>query len=228
MKYVVSDIHGNHDLLVELLRKIKFSKNDTLFVIGDIIDKGKDVPKIFELFFERIKNNVVLLAGNHEYDFVKFMTNLIKNNASDEELIESAKRYLEIDNITIQDIDNIMNLPYYYEEDDFLLVHAGVPFDEKGKMIPLEQAPLENLVYDRRFKDASFLPPLPKCVIFGHTPTFCISDKKGKILKFQKPNTKGDSIKDYYKIDVDTGNYVTGVLGCLRLDDMQEFYVSEF
>ena len=24
------------------------------------------------------------------------------------------------------------------------------------------------------------------------------------------------------------GNYLTGILGCLRLDDMQEFYVSEF
>lgn len=228
MKYVVSDIHGNHDLLVDLLRKIKFSRNDTLFVIGDIIDKGKDVPKLFELFFERIKNNVVLLAGNHEYDFVKFMTKLIKNDVSDEELVENAKKYLEIDSITIQDIDNIMNLPYYYEGDDFLLVHAGVPFDEKGEMIPLDQAPLENLVYDRKFKDADFLPQLPKCVIFGHTPTFYISDKKGKILKFQKPNTKGNSIKDYYKIDVDTGNYVTGILGCLRLDDMQEFYVSEF
>ena len=29
-------------------------------------------------------------------------------------------------------------------------------------------------------------------------------------------------------VRVDTGNYLTGILGCLRLDDMQEFYVSEF
>lgn len=228
MKYIVSDIHGNYDLLIKLLVKIKFSKNDTLFVLGDIIDKGKDVQKLFELLFEQLKNNVILLAGNHEYDFAKYMSILIKNDQTDEELIENAKRYLGIDNIKVQDIDNIMNLPYYYEEKEFILVHAGVPFDIRGKMISLDKAPIEDLVYDRRFKDVNFLPPLEKCVIFGHTPTFFVSDKKSKILKFQKPNTAGDKIKDYYKIDVDTGNYVTGVLGCLRLDDMQEFYVSEF
>ena len=38
----------------------------------------------------------------------------------------------------------------------------------------------------------------------------------------------GNNPKDYYKVHIDTGNYLTGILGCLRLDDMQEFYVSEF
>ena len=39
MRYVVSDIHGNYDLFVKLLRKINFSKSDTMFVCGDVIDK---------------------------------------------------------------------------------------------------------------------------------------------------------------------------------------------
>ena len=45
---------------------------------------------------------------------------------------------------------------------------------------------------------------------------------------YKKDKTNGESLKDYYKIQIDTGNYLTGVLGCLRLDDMQEFYVNEF
>ena len=72
------------------------------------------------------------------------------------------------------------------------------------------------------------MPQNTKCVIFGHTLTFYIDGKKGKIIKYQKENTIGNKPTDYYKIQVDTGNYLTGVLGCLRLDDMQEFYVSEF
>ncbi|MBR3885521.1 MAG: serine/threonine protein phosphatase [Clostridia bacterium] len=228
MRYVVADIHGNYDLLVKLLRKIKFSKDDTLFVLGDVIDKGKDVDKILNLLLVKMENNAIVLAGNHEYDFVKLMTNLIVKDASDEELIDSAKNYLGVSNISIEQIDMIMNMPFYHEEDDFILVHAGVPFDIKGKMIPLEQATIEDLVYDRRFKNENFLPPSTKCVIFGHTPTFYVSGQKGKILKYQKENTVGNNPKDYYKVHIDTGNYLTGILGCLRLDDMQEFYVSEF
>ena len=228
MRYVVSDIHGNYELLIKLLKKINFSKNDTLFVLGDVIDKGKDVDRLLNLLFVEMENNAVVLAGNHEYDFVKLMTNLIVKDASDEELIENAKKYLGISSISIEQIDMIMNLNFYYEEKDFILVHAGIPFDTKGNAIPLEQAPLEDLVYDRRFKNENFLPPNTKCVIFGHTPTFYMNGKKGKIIKYQKANTVGDKPKDYYKVHIDTGNYLTGILGCLRLDDMQEFYVSEF
>ena len=228
MRYVVADIHGNYDLLVKLLRKIKFSKDDTLFVLGDVIDKGKDVDKILSLLLVKMENNAIVLAGNHEYDFVKLMTNLIVKDASDEELINSAKNYLGVSNILIEQIDMIMNMPFYHEEDDFILVHAGVPFDIKGKMIPLEQATIEDLVYDRRFKNEKFLQPNTKCVIFGHTPTFYVSGQKGKILKYQKENTVGNNPKDYYKVHIDTGNYLTGILGCVRLDDMKEFYVSEF
>ena len=228
MRYVVADIHGNYDLLVKLLKKINFSKNDTLFVLGDVIDKGKDVDKILNLLLVKMENNAIVLAGNHEYDFVKLMTNLIVKDASDEELINSAKNYLGVSNISIEQIDMIMNMPFYHEEDDFILVHAGVPFDIKGKMIPLEQATIEDLVYDRRFKNENFLPTNTKCVIFGHTPTFYVSGQKGKILKYQKENTVGNNPKDYYKVHIDTGNYLTGILGCLRRDDMKEFYVSEF
>ena len=228
MRYVVSDIHGNYELFVKLLKKINFSKHDTLFVLGDVIDKGKDVQRLLNLLFGKLRDNTVVLAGNHEYEIIKIVTNLIVKDASDEEILRECKKYLGIGALTIQDVDDIMNMPFYYEEDDFILVHAGVPFDIKGNMIPLENAPIEDLVYDRRFKRESFLPPNTKCVIFGHTPTFFVEGKKGKIIKYKKPNTVGDKPGDYYKIQVDTGNYLTGVLGCLRLDDMQEFYVSEF
>ena len=228
MRYVVSDIHGNYELLVKLLKKINFSEDDTLFVLGDVIDKGKDVQKLLNLLFGKLRDNSVVLAGNHEYELIKLVTDLIVKDASDDVILSECKKFLGVENLSLQDVDDIMNMPYTHEEDDFILVHAGIPFDIKGNPIPLEQAPIEDLVYDRRFKNENFLPPNTKCVIFGHTPTFYIDGHKGKIIKYQKENTEGNNPKDYYKVHIDTGNYLTGILGCLRLDDMQEFYVSEF
>ena len=228
MRYVVSDIHGNYELLVKLLKKINFSEDDTLFVLGDVIDKGKDVQKLLNLLFGELRDNSVVLAGNHEYELIKLVTDLIVKDVSDDVILNECKKFLGVENLNMQDIDDIMNMSYAHEEDDFILVHAGIPFDNKGNPIPLEQAPIEDLVYDRRFKNENFLPPNTKCVIFGHTPTFYIDGHKGKIIKYQKENTVGNNPKDYYKVHIDTGNYLTGILGCLRLDDMQEFYVSEF
>ena len=38
MVYVMSDIHGQYDLFIKMLRIISFSDKDTLFVLGDIIE----------------------------------------------------------------------------------------------------------------------------------------------------------------------------------------------
>ena len=227
MEYVVSDIHGNYELLVKLLKKIKFSQNDTLYVLGDVIDKGKDVRKLLDLLFGKLKNNCFVLLGNHEFEFLKYFSNLTYMDLSDEKILIELKKQFEIDSLTIQDVDNLVNLPFFYEDKDFILVHAGISFDDNGNPLSPEKSMHQDLFYSRTFKDEKVIHPEMKCVIFGHTPTVYVGEK-GKILKYQKENTVGSNAKDFYKIHIDTGNYLTGILGCLRLDDMQEFYVNEF
>lgn len=39
MTYFVSDIHGEYHLFLKLLDKLLFSDSDTMYVLGDIIDK---------------------------------------------------------------------------------------------------------------------------------------------------------------------------------------------
>ena len=53
--YFISDIHGEYDLFMKLLKKIKFNDNDTLYICGDIIDKGKDSIKLIK-FVSNQKN----------------------------------------------------------------------------------------------------------------------------------------------------------------------------
>lgn len=37
--YVISDIHGEYELFIKLLEKIRFTSADTLYVLGDVIDQ---------------------------------------------------------------------------------------------------------------------------------------------------------------------------------------------
>ena len=41
MIYCISDIHGCYDEFMAVLEKIKFHSTDTLYVIGDAIDRGE-------------------------------------------------------------------------------------------------------------------------------------------------------------------------------------------
>lgn len=78
--FVMSDPHGKLDCVISLLQgnhvinkdyQWSFGKNH-LVVIGDIFDRGKDVPQIFWLFYKLEKEaaeaggNVSFLLGNHE------------------------------------------------------------------------------------------------------------------------------------------------------------------
>ena len=46
MVYAVSDIHGCYDKYIDLLNEINFSPDDTLYVLGDVIDRRPDGFKI--------------------------------------------------------------------------------------------------------------------------------------------------------------------------------------
>ena len=62
--YIMSDIHGHYTEFIEMLKKINFDKTDTLYIIGDIIDRGTENLKILDFIIEN--NNIHLLMGNHE------------------------------------------------------------------------------------------------------------------------------------------------------------------
>jgi serine/threonine protein phosphatase 1 len=71
MKYVCSDIHGCYERYNKLLDKINFTDEDTLYILGDVIDRNPEGIRILLDIMNR--KNVVLLMGNHEsfmYDFL--------------------------------------------------------------------------------------------------------------------------------------------------------------
>ena len=49
-KYVIADAHGEKALFDKMLEKIGLSDEDTLFVLGDIIDRGPEpIPLLLEI-----------------------------------------------------------------------------------------------------------------------------------------------------------------------------------
>lgn len=63
--FVVSDIHGMYDLLMERLDEVGFNKEtDQLISVGDLVDRGPDSIKCVDLIDEPW---FVGLMGNHEH-----------------------------------------------------------------------------------------------------------------------------------------------------------------
>ena len=64
MHYCMSDIHGEYDRFIEMLKLIQFAEDDYLFVIGDTIDRFRDGVRILRHIMA--EPNMFLIKGNHE------------------------------------------------------------------------------------------------------------------------------------------------------------------
>ena len=58
--YCMSDIHGEYDKYIKMLDTINFGSKDTLYVLGDVVDRG---PNPMAVLFDMMKRpNVVPLS----------------------------------------------------------------------------------------------------------------------------------------------------------------------
>ncbi len=226
MTYILSDVHGEYDLFCRLMDKIKFSDGDTLISCGDMIEKGKHSVRLTQLLFSM--KHAILLAGNHEYAFLKYYWGLMRQTCDYDLVLQKLRKYFPDDGELLdwETVDRMEALLYFYEAENFICVHAGVPLDQEGRMIPLNSAIPEQLVYDRIFQEPNVLPKEGKCVFFGHTPVTVLG-LPPCIRCYLRDGTRGTRLGDYYKIHLDTGVWMSGVLGCFRAEDCREFYVGQ-
>ena len=61
--YVISDIHGQYDMFMELLGKIPLKDSDTLYILGDVVDRGPHPIKTLQKLKEM--SNVICLSLIH-------------------------------------------------------------------------------------------------------------------------------------------------------------------
>jgi len=62
MIYVTSDLHGYPlEKFSDMLKSVNFSEADTLYILGDVIDRGKDGIKLLKWCMQQ--DNVEFILG---------------------------------------------------------------------------------------------------------------------------------------------------------------------
>ncbi|MBO5265973.1 MAG: fructose-bisphosphatase class III [Ruminiclostridium sp.] len=231
MHYVMSDIHGMYDKYIEMLDKIKLKDEDTLFILGDVVDRGDKPVEILCDMMSR--SNVYPLMGNHDLLALDVMRKLAveitENNyltQIDEALLNelsdwqfngggvTLSAFAKLPKDELSDILDYMSEFSFYEvidikESTFILTHAGLGNFRKGKKIS-EYTPEELLISRpdpriRYFDDESVF------IVSGHTPTTVISGKT-------------EIFKENGNICIDCGACSGGRLACFCLETFEEFY----
>ena len=202
MIYAVSDIHGCYEQYQEILDKIGLSDADTLYVLGDVLDRGPQPIRILEDMAGRY--NVIPIIGNHEYMALSVLKSLMTEIKSDnydkvldQNFMEKYQHWIKDGGqITLEQFrklnpdDREFLLEYLeefqlYEEftlngSRYVLVHADIAAENKDR--PLEEYGIEELIftradYSRIYSDSYYL-------VTGHTPTFRIdAECAGKIYR---------------------------------------------
>ena len=232
--YVMSDLHGNYEAYLRMLEKIEFQDSDMLYILGDILDRGPNPIKIIMDLMER--PNVEVIAGNHCVMACECFSFLLKEITEesvammDESTIGKLLSWQQNGaNTTIREIRKydkqmqreIIEFISEFELCDevevgdktFILVHAGL-----GNFAPEKEIweyDLNELVWERPDYEKPYFED--KYVITGHTPTMLIENNPNPGFIYQKN----------HHIAIDCGcSFQGGRLGCIRLEDMKEYYVE--
>jgi serine/threonine protein phosphatase 1 len=182
-RYVIGDIHGClKTFRCMVTEKLRLTREDTLFLLGDYIDRGTDSKGVLDFIMEMQANgyNVRPIMGNHEYmmlkslgdeeEFVKW-----KKNGSLQTLMsfgipeEQAIEFESVNKVPGEYIGFLSDLNFYEETDDFYFVHAGL-----GKGVENPTDDLETLFWSRKeLYNRALLKG--RILIHGHTPVTKVS-----------------------------------------------------
>ncbi|MCR5611609.1 MAG: metallophosphoesterase [Clostridiales bacterium] len=232
--FAISDLHGYPlEKFIALLDRVGFSGEDTLYVLGDVIDRNGD-GGVGLLRYIMAQPNIEFLIGNHE-----------------DMLINCA--YL-FDEITDESLDRLspMGMAYYdrwmrngggVTLESLKKLHREEPYAFRDLMQFLKDAPacggdtvggrdflfvhggLKDFSPEKKISDYTYFDVLwtrPKLsdeyfddiiTVFGHTPTLYYGDEyRGKVIK----------TRTWINIDAGAADGLPPAL--LRLDDLEVFY----
>jgi serine/threonine protein phosphatase 1 len=233
--FAISDIHGELEKLKVMLRKIKFSRNDTLYIVGDVVDRGAFPIEIIEWIMET--PNVHMLRGNHESMFLDYA--LAKDELGKDLALQlwlpngGYTTYIAYEKRSEQQKEKIRNfvqsLPFYQILGNVILVHSGIDMVRTDEVLTVEEIMKrqdeDSMLWSRKefFMNKAIEGAT---IIFGHTPTLSIERAFG--LKESYPMKIWHDHKHTDKIGIDCGATFSehgGRLACICLDDMNEYYV---
>ena len=225
--YAMSDLHGCYEKYIKMLDEINLCDGDTLYILGDVVDRGDGGIKILQDMMNR--NNIMPIRGNHDFLAYRMLKMLTQSSYmyDEDELAEHFQMWLydggmptlnAFNELTSQ--EQRMVLAYLstfliYKEIEicgktYFLSHT-VP--EKSKMLDFENVTPNDLVFGNPEYGKVYFNN--KIIVTEHTPTVFIDE-----------NSLGKIYKRNNHIAIDCGAVFGNPLGCICLNTLQEFYVE--
>ena len=239
MTYVMSDIHGNISHYRSIMEQIQLQPEDTLYILGDVIDRYPDGIRILRKLMAM--PNVKMLLGNHEY----MMLNALDEPEQPDILREHSLRlwYRNGGAITHTYIKHIkktirrevfdflrslpLNIDIEINGNHYLLVH-GSPAEWAGPYLCRYRSPEEFAVWYRMTPAAPSIKDTT--IIFGHTPTSEYQDKNPlEIWSSPEGGKIGIDCGCGFPLPQEQGCFpLLGRLACIRLEDMKAYYSKDY
>jgi serine/threonine protein phosphatase 1 len=170
-QYAISDIHGHSNTFRALLKRLDFSQDDELFLLGDFIDRGPDSKGVIDRVIDlrETGHQVHCLRGNHEQlaidaEWGNDSWQIWLGNGGKEACTSFGtygEWYLPDDYLKWMEA-----LPFHLSTEGYLMVHAGI---NTHKVNPLTDA--ESLLWARNWYGDFDLKWLDgRILLHGHTP----------------------------------------------------------
>ena len=233
---MIADIHGEYEKFIKLLDRISLKDTDTLYILGDVLDRGEHPIKVLLKLMEM--PNAILIAGNHELMALKCLDFLCREITEesvaeiDDEVVahlltwqmngsQTTLNEFELLDRDLQDdvIDYLKDAVLYVETEaggkKYLLVHAGLGNFSPDKA--LSEYTVDELVWERPDYGVQYFPDC--FTVTGHTPTQYIDGNPKPGYIFRRNN--------HIVIDCGACHPDNGRLAALCLDSGEEYYVDE-
>jgi serine/threonine protein phosphatase 1 len=172
--WAITDIHGCADTFAALLQRINFSREDTLFLLGDYIDRGPHSKQVLDTILElrATGHRVECLLGNHDWVLLHALDEPDTEEAYNWKSRFGGKATLRSFGVASEQeipakyIDLLESMDYYREYEDLILVHAGLNLRSSNPLLDRE-AMLWIRAGDRRV-NRDWLGD--RIIVHGHTP----------------------------------------------------------
>jgi serine/threonine protein phosphatase 1 len=239
--FAVGDIHGDLDALTTVLDRLpKLDATDTIVFLGDYVDRGPKSAQIIEFIRTELPHRtpakIVCLRGNHEDAWIR-----VVNTGWPEFVFPAGNGCLqcmrsftggpgpgESQTPSHAELESMLRgkffppdvvewmtaLPYWYEDDHAIYVHAGLPRKNGDWVHPANvEDPIVLLwLRSREF----FVDYRGKLVICGHTMTRTLPPE----LSLYTPDDPTDMWVGENVYAIDTGCGKGGFLTAIELPEL--------
>lgn len=237
MHYVMSDIHGNMRRFRSVMKQINLKNDDTLYVLGDVIDRFPDGLRILRELMAM--PNAKMLLGNHEFimldtlgepydghipNDINHTTSLWHRIGGD--VTHHAWKHLR-KTTRAEIMDYLKSLPLSFDVEvngkEYKLVH-GSPIELSEKRNHHYRSKEAFAVWNRiQWFDHTEKNPI---LVFGHTPAWYY-DYSEPLQIYISENKIGIDCGSGFPEDSADPSDALSRLACLRLEDMKVFYSEE-